>query len=108
EQSARRWECMLNVLKNFVAEFTSAGTASPAFGEDDCRVAAAALLVHAALSDGTFSEAERVQLRALLKQRFELDDAGADDLIAQATAAEKDAVDLYRFTHVLKDKLDYD
>ena len=100
---------MLNVLKNFVAEFASPdGTSSRAFHDDDYRVAAAALLVHAALSDGTFSGAERVKLHALLKQRFELDAAAADELIEQATAAEQDAVDLYRFTRVLNDKLDYD
>jgi uncharacterized tellurite resistance protein B-like protein len=99
---------MLNVLKVFVAEFTTTDRPARSFGDDDYRVAAAALLVHAALSDGEFSDAERVRLHALLKQRFELDDAGAEELIEEASAAEQDAVDLYRFTRVLMDRLDYD
>lgn len=99
---------MLNVLKNFVAEFTSPDAASRGFEADDYRLAAAALLVHAAMSDGEFSDAERDKLHALIKQRFELDDGAAAELIEHATAAERDAVDLYHFTRVLKDKLDYD
>lgn len=99
---------MLSVLKSFVAEFTSPDTAPRGFGADDYRLAAAALLVHAAMSDGEFSNAERERLHALIKQRFELDDGAAAELIEQATAAEQDAVDLYHFTRVLKDRLDYD
>ena len=99
---------MLNVLKNFVAEFTNPDIAPRGFGADDYRLAAAALLVHAAMSDGEFSDAERERLHALIRQRFELDDSAAVELIEQATAAEQDAVDLYHFTRVLKDRLDYD
>lgn len=98
---------MFHVLKIIVADLTSTNEPTGAFGDDDYRVAAAALMVHAALSDGEFSVVERARLHALLKQRFELDDAGADELIEQASAAEQDAVDLYHFTRVLKDKLDY-
>ena len=99
---------MLHILKIFVAEFTSTDAPSSAFGDDDYRIAAAALLVHAALTDGEFSDAERVKLHGLLKQRFALDDAGDDALIEQAPAAEQDAVYLYHFTRVLNARLDYD
>lgn len=76
------------------------------FDESDYRLAAAALLVHAAVIDGSFAEVERERLRAVLKERFELDDAGADDLIAKATAAEQEAIDLYQFTARLNRALD--
>ena len=52
------------------------------------------------------SDAERDKLQGLLKQRFELDDAAADELIEQAAAADEKAVDLYHFTHLLNDSLD--
>jgi uncharacterized tellurite resistance protein B-like protein len=77
-----------------------------AFEEDDYRLAAAALLVRAAMIDGHFDDAERTRLHQRLKRRFELDDDGAFELIEQATVAEQEAVDLYRFTSLLNRSLD--
>ena len=65
---------------------------------DDYRLAAAALLVHAAGIDGSTSEVEQKKLHDVLKDRFELDDAATDELVAEATAAEEEAIDLYKFT----------
>ena len=76
------------------------------FGDDDHRVAAAALLVHAAAIDGSISDAERAKLHDLIKLRFNLDDAAADELVAEAAAAEHMAVDLYHFTAKLNRSLD--
>jgi len=76
------------------------------FADNDYRVAAAALLVHAAVIDGSISDAERAKLHGLIKQRFNLDDAAADELVAKATAAEHRAVDLYHFTATLNRSLD--
>jgi uncharacterized tellurite resistance protein B-like protein len=76
------------------------------FADDDYRVAAAALLVHAAAIDGSISDAERAKLHGLIKLRFNLDDAAADELVAEATAAEHKAVDLYHFTAKLNRSLD--
>jgi uncharacterized tellurite resistance protein B-like protein len=97
---------MFEAFKHFVAEFAD-GTKHPSqFGDDDYRLAAAALLVHAGAIDGDMSQAERDKLRAVLKQRFDLDDAATDELIEKATAAEHEAVDLYHFTHLLNRTLD--
>src|SRR6185436_11072187 len=76
------------------------------FADDDFRVAYASLLVHAAAVDGEISGAERGKLVALLKQRFDLDDEAAQQLIEQATAADAKAVDLYHFTRLLNETLD--
>ena len=97
---------MFEAFKNFVAELASGDRHPSGFGPDDYRLAAAALLVHAAVIDGKFSEAEQRTLRALLQERFALDDHQVDDLIQQATAAEQESVDLYQFTRLLNDKLD--
>jgi uncharacterized tellurite resistance protein B-like protein len=73
--------------------------------EDDYRLAAAALLVHAASIDGAISDLERDKLHAVIKQRFELDDAETDELIAEASEAEQESIDLYKFTARLNHSL---
>jgi len=92
---------MFEAFKHFVGELTDGAKHPSQFGDDDYRLAAAALLVHAAAIDGEMSQPERDKLRAVLKKRFALDDAAADELIEKATAAEHEAVDLYHFTHLL-------
>jgi len=68
------------------------------YDENDYRLAAAALLVHAAGIDGSTSEVEQKKLHDVLKQRFDLDDVAVDELVAEATQAEQQAIDLYKFT----------
>jgi uncharacterized tellurite resistance protein B-like protein len=92
---------MFEAFKHFVAELTDGAKHPSQFRDDDYRLAAAALLVHAAAIDGEMSQPERDKLRAVLRQRFDLDDAAAGELIEKATAAEHEAVDLYHFTHLL-------
>ena len=97
---------MFDAIKSFVADFADGDRQAGDFGDHDLRLATAALLVHAGTVDGEMSDAERDRLCDLLKQRFELDDAAANELIAQATAADEKAVDLYHFTRLLNDSLD--
>ena len=92
---------MFKAFKNFIADFVDGDKHPSQFADDDYRLAAAALLVHAAAIDGDISSSERDQLRAVLKQSFALDDATTDELLEQATAAERESVDLYQFTHLL-------
>ena len=89
---------MLESLKKLVAELTGETKPAERFAENDYRVAAAALLVHAATIDGDISVAEGDKLRAVLKACFALIDAG--------TAAENEAVDLYHFTSSINRSLD--
>jgi uncharacterized tellurite resistance protein B-like protein len=97
---------MLASFKSFIAEFVDGEKHPSQFGEDDYRLAAAAMLVHAAAIDGEMSQSERDKLHAVIKQHFALDDATTDELITKATAAEHEAVDLYHFTHLLNRALD--
>ena len=97
---------MFDAIKSFVADLGSRGKQAGDLDDQDLRVATAALLVHAAAIDGDISDAERDKLQNLLKLRFELDDDGAQALIAQAAAADDKAVDLYHFTHLLNGSLD--
>src|SRR5262245_46895035 len=97
---------MLASLKNLFSELASGDKHPTRFADNDYRVAAAALLIHAALIDGNMSDAEQEMLRTVIKQRFELDDAATSELLEQATNAEHDAVDLYHFTSILDRTLD--
>jgi uncharacterized tellurite resistance protein B-like protein len=76
------------------------------FEDNDYRLAASALLVHAAAIDGEMSPVARAKLNDVIKRRFELDQAATDELVAEATAAEHQAVDLYRFTSLINRSLD--
>jgi uncharacterized tellurite resistance protein B-like protein len=97
---------VFEAIRSFVADLASGDRRPAAFDADDYRVAVAALLLHAATVDGDLGDAERDKLAALLKQRFTLDDEIADRLIEKATAAERDAIDLYQFTRQLNRSLD--
>lgn len=94
---------MLETLRKFIDDFASGadGADAPAFDENDYRLAAAALMVHVIQIDGVAKEVEWHRLRALLEARFDLDTRAAEDLVALATRAEGEAVDLYRFTSLL-------
>jgi uncharacterized tellurite resistance protein B-like protein len=95
---------MLNELKSLWADL--AGEKPAPFGDNDYRLAAAALLVHVASLDHDLTEANRGKLRDLLQSRFELDAERAEELIDAAIAADREAVDFYQFTHVLMRSLD--
>jgi uncharacterized tellurite resistance protein B-like protein len=97
---------MLEILKNLFTELTGKPVAQ--FEPTDYRLAAAALMVHACSVDGAIAEAERERLREILQSGFGLDPAATDALIDEATAAENEAVDLYRFTSQLNRSLDED
>jgi uncharacterized tellurite resistance protein B-like protein len=96
---------MFEAFRNFVAEFVEGDRHPSQFVDGDYRLAAAALLVHAAAIDGEMSQSERHKLHALVKDRFALSDASADELIDKATLAEHEAVDLYHFTSLLNRSL---
>lgn len=97
---------MFQSFKNFISEFVDGDKPAAQFGEDDYRLAAAAMLVHAAAIDGEVLPSENDKLHAVIKQHFNLDDAATAELIQKATAAEHEAVDLYHFTHQLNRTLD--
>ena len=97
---------MLDSLKNFLSDLTGGEKHPGRFEQNDYRLAAAALLIHAATIDGKETGAEHDKLRAVLKSRFSLDDAGTNELVDTATLAENEAVDLYRFTSLINRTLD--
>ena len=99
---------MFQGFRKFLSE-VSEGEKHPAhFGHNDYRLAAAALLVHAAAIDGDISDIERDQLHGIIKRQFGLDEATTDELVAEAAEAEHEAIDLYHFTSLISRSLDED
>jgi len=97
---------MFEVLRKFVSDLADGETHPSRFAENDYRLAAAALLVHAAAIDGVISDVERARLHAVIKRWFDLDDAATDELLSAATKAEQESIDLYHFTSLLGRSLD--
>lgn len=99
---------MLQLLKDFLNDVGIGEKPVSRFSENDYRLAAAALLIHVMTIDGQETPAELETLHALLKRQFALDDDAVDELIAVATEADREAVDLYGFTSQINRSLDED
>lgn len=99
---------MLDLLKSFISDLTGDAERPKPLETADYQLAAAALLVHIASIDGDFDADERARIQQLVEARFGLDGATARKLISEAYESEREAVDLYRFTSVLKRRLDDD
>jgi uncharacterized tellurite resistance protein B-like protein len=99
---------MLDILKDFLSDLGGGAKTQALFDENDYRLAAAALLIHVMTIDGSETSAEHETLASLLRDRFGLDDKAATELIEAATEADREAVDLYRFTSLINRSLDED
>jgi uncharacterized tellurite resistance protein B-like protein len=99
---------MFEAFRKFLSDVAEGGKHPSRFEPTDDRLAAAALLVHAVSIDGNMSDIERAKLHALIKRQFGLDEAATDELLLEATEAEREAIDLYHFTSVLNRSLDED
>jgi uncharacterized tellurite resistance protein B-like protein len=97
---------MLQALRTFLSEIAGPAPRPRGFEAVDYKLAAAALLVHLASVDGEFDGGEKAYLQQVVEARFGLDRAAARELIEAAAESEREAVDLYRFTSVLKRTLD--
>ena len=70
------------------------------------QLAVALLLLELARSDFEFPEVERIKIRDLLAQRYQLDSAEAEALMQQAQTTEQKAVSLYDYVKTLNQRLD--
>ena len=99
---------MFGSFLKFLSEVSEGGEHPIHFDHDDYRLAAAALLVHAAAIDGDVSDVERHKLHTIIKRQFGLDEATTDELLVEATQAENASIDLYHFTSLINRSLDED
>lgn len=84
------------------------GEAGPASDFEAAQVAAAALIVEAALSDGSFTETERERINGILERHFDLRPALAGRLLDEAEAEAREAVEWHGFTRVVKEACSHD
>jgi uncharacterized tellurite resistance protein B-like protein len=73
----------------------------------ESHLALAALLVRVARADGHYDAAEAERILAVLRDRYDLDDAAALALRGQAEHLEAEAPDTVRFTRALKEAVPY-
>lgn len=92
-------------VKGFVEELSKSGDEAVDLAENDVRLAAAVLLVHASAVDGSVELRERMTLHESLERGFGLDQEQLGQLVAQAEATDDKAIDLEGFTGVLRTKL---
>jgi uncharacterized tellurite resistance protein B-like protein len=95
----------LGSFKTFIGNFRQDSVARTQL-EAKTRLATAALLVRVATVDSDMSEVRAKELHRILRSRFRLDDSSAAQLIEDACAAERSAIDLYQFTRLLNEALD--
>jgi uncharacterized tellurite resistance protein B-like protein len=97
---------MLKALSDLVRRWQAPEEAQN--GEDDVRLAAAALLQRSIVIDEAAGPRESERLRAVLQEEYGVSGADLAALVAAAEQAEREAVDLYRFTRLLRERLDRD
>lgn len=95
---------MFDRISAFLDSLTGRNGSIP-LDEDEKTIAAAALLAHAIAIDGIVTEEEQKTLAALLASHFQLETGEVNRLLTMAEKREREAVDLYRFTTVLRDGL---
>lgn len=95
---------MLHSINAFFDRLLSK-SAHDALNAEEQRLATAVLLVHAVTIDGRITEEETTRLRTLLTEHFQLEAAELQSLLDEAELRERSAVDIYRFTAPLRDRL---
>jgi uncharacterized tellurite resistance protein B-like protein len=96
---------MFENIMTFLTSFAGSDQ-KEAFDAENPRVAVIALCLQVMDADGTVSPQERATLETLIKDHYEINDAEFRLLLAAGENAEKDAVDFFRFTTILKRALD--
>ena len=97
---------MLDDLISFVKRLPGGQAGRPRGRADDPRVAAAALMFHVVNADGVLQESEKTKLRSVLSEAYSVTGVELDALVAAGEEADRELIDLYAFTRVLKRHLD--
>lgn len=90
---------MLNRIRSL---FAGDDGAEP--GEDALQAAAAALMVEAARTDNTISEAERDRIMAVARRHFKLSEEEAQDLLSAAVFDTEDVSPYHRYVSVIMER----
>lgn len=100
----------MNLLERLTALFQGSeaiGQGKHSYSPEDPRVAAAALMFHLADADGVREDSETDKLRELLSEAFGVDGKELLELVEAGERADRQSIDLYAFTSVLKRSFDF-
>ena len=97
---------MFERLVEFLKGLPAGASGTSPDREDDPRVAAAALMFHVMNADGVRHDAEWERLTELLSESYALTGDELEALSEAGEKADREAIDLYAFTSVLKRHLD--
>ena len=93
------------MINRFKQLFAADAAAEPLADRDqELQLAASALLVEQACSDGDFDADERANIAAILKSEFDLNEDETRTMIEEAEQAVEETGQLYGFTRVIKDR----
>jgi uncharacterized tellurite resistance protein B-like protein len=98
---------MLNKLRKFLRTTSNAEIAEAQFDASDHQLAQAALMFHVIAADGMVYDEEKNKLRQILESRYQLSVQESEQLFEEAKRADREAIDLYSFTSILKRQLDH-
>jgi uncharacterized tellurite resistance protein B-like protein len=99
---------MLDRVISFLKNLPAPDSGRRVHAADELHVAAAALMFHVVNADGVLEESEKAELRSALSEAYSVAGGELDSLLAAGERAEREAIDLYAFTRVLKRDLDAD
>jgi uncharacterized tellurite resistance protein B-like protein len=101
---------MLDAIRRFVSERLveqpNASASTDAAGPRPVELAACALLLELAHSDGEFSEEERQHIERTLVRHFGLDNATGAELLRLAEAERTHSLDHFQFTRLIAQEYD--
>lgn len=96
---------MIERLLSFLKDLP-AGQPDSSGGKDDPKVAAAALMIHVMDADGERQQSEIGRLKEMLSEQYDVHGQALESLFRAGEKADREAIDLYAFTSVLKRHLD--
>lgn len=99
---------MLSKLRKFLIKSSGSNTDEAHFDASDQQVAQAALMFHVIAADGMIYDEEKAKLRQILEANYGLSKKESDQLFEEAKRADREAIDLYSFTSILKRTLSED
>ena len=92
---------MLDAIKHFFAEKAEATTADPGNINRKVAIAACALLLEMAHADNQFNSQEEANILSILKDKHDLSDQDAHELLELAELERKESLDLWQFTNLI-------
>ena len=97
---------MLNRIRSF---FKSEVDSNRPGGHEERKshIAAAAMLIEAAMTDGRVDDAERTRIAALVERRLGVPREDVKSILAESENRAEAAVDIYSFLRVVNDRFDH-